>query len=338
MKQRLFTLLKLLITASLIAWMAHKLGPTKLQELWKNICHANPWLLLLGLFCLAVTLTLGIFRWKLLLKVQNIHLGFHQAAWLTATGMFFNAFLPGATGGDVYRAWYVTQAAPDRKAHAVLSIAVDRLIGMLGLFLLATIAILFNLQMLLAHPQTKAIALFVVGGLIGLVAFLALFTQRHRLTRLPGWERLWTLMPGKKLLAQLQESWLIYEKHPVALCIALFMSLGVHLLVVVCAWCVGLALQVKLASFPHYLVYCPIINAVASVPISLGGLGVRESGFSFFFSLQGVPDSQSVAISLLFYGVMLTLCLICGIFFIAGKPDQLSPAQGGRARRSMLDA
>jgi uncharacterized membrane protein YbhN (UPF0104 family) len=75
----------------------------------------------------------------------------------------------------------------------------------------------------------------------------------------------------------------------------------------------------------QYFVYCPIINAFAALPVTPGGLGLREGAFKFFFSsLNGVPETQAIALSLLFYGCNVLLSLFCGVLYLLGKPKELS--------------
>lgn len=320
MKKSLLIIGKVVLTAAVLGWVVHRLGSAKLEALWVNVCTASPWRLGLAFLLLLVPTTLGIVRWRMLLRVQGIHLTAYQATWIVATGQFFNAFLLGATGGDVFKAWYAANAAPDQKAVAVLSVAVDRLVGLVGLFVVASAVTLLNLPVLLEHPETKGLVYMVVGGLIAVILVLALATQRHRITAQPWWDRVWQRLPAKQVFGQLSESYRLYEKQPGTLIIALVLSFGVHLFCVLVAWLIGQALGIEQARLVHYLVYCPIINAIAAVPVTVSGLGVREGAFIFFFGLQGVSDSQSVALSLIYYATSLGLCLVCGLLFLLGKP------------------
>lgn len=322
MKKSLLIVGKVVLTAAVLGWVVHRLGWEKLEALGTNICAANPWLLGLAFLLLFAPTTLGIIRWQLLLRVQGIHLTAYQATWIVATGQFFNAFLLGATGGDVFKAWYAANAAPDKKAVAVLSVAVDRLVGLIGLFVVASAVTLLNLPVLLEHPETQGLAYLVVGGLVAVIVVLALATQRHRITAQPWWDHVWRRMPAKKVFSQLSESYRLYEKQPGTLLIALVLSFAVHLCCVLVAWLIGQALGIETARLVHYLIYCPIINAIAAVPVTVSGLGVREGAFIFFFGLQGVPGPQAFALSLIFYAVSVGLALVCGLLFLLGKPRE----------------
>src|SRR5262249_61374186 len=73
------------------------------------------------------------FRWHVLLKVQNIHLSVRRLAGLFFIGLFFNQFLPGGTGGDIIKSYYLLKETPDKKAGALLAVGVDRFIGLVAL-------------------------------------------------------------------------------------------------------------------------------------------------------------------------------------------------------------
>jgi uncharacterized protein (TIRG00374 family) len=325
MKKKILIASKLLITAAIVWWVIHRLGPNGLHELWAQVRHARVGWLLAALGALFVTAGFGIVRWRMLLRVQGIHLGGYPATWITASGMFFNAFLVGATGGDVVKAWYVAQAAPEQKARAVLSIAVDRLIGMAGLLALATVMTLTNLPLLMDQPQTRPLAWAILASLPCVGVAIALFSLRKWLGSLPGFSHAWHYMPFKKTLVQLSESYEEYGARPGVLLAALGLSVLVHVSVVVVAWFVGLALGVERLGIGSFLVYCPLINAFSAIPISVGGLGLRETAFLFFFSdVGGLAKDQAVALSLVFWAVSVpVVSLICGVLFLAGKPKSL---------------
>jgi uncharacterized protein (TIRG00374 family) len=325
MKKKLLILGKLVITATIVAWVIHRLGPNGLQELWAQVRRANPLWLLAALAMLFGTAGLGVARWRMLLKVQGIHLKWYEAIWITASGMFFNAFLVGATGGDVVKAWYAADAAPQQKARAVLSIAVDRLIGMAGLLALATAMTLAQLPLLMGHAQTRPVAWAILASLPCAAVAVALFSLRKRLATLPGFSHAWRYMPFKRTLAQLSESYAEYGTRPVALLAALVLSVLVHVSIVVVAWFVGLALGVERPGLGGFLVYCPLINGFAAIPVSVGGLGLRETAFLFFFSdVGGLAKDQAVALSLVFWAVSVpVMSLLCGALFLVGKPKSL---------------
>ena len=97
------------------------------------------------------------------------------------------------------------------------------------------------------------------------------------------------------------------------------------------AWAIGHAIEVQGVGLTDYFIYCPLINAFAALPITVGGLGLREGAFKFFFTdILHVPAAQAVALSLLCYGTNVVVSLLCGIFYMTGKPHSVvgGPAGG----------
>ncbi|NUN93406.1 MAG: flippase-like domain-containing protein [Verrucomicrobiae bacterium] len=325
MKKKLLIVGKLAITSAIVWWVIHRLGPNGLQELGVQVRRADPFWLLMALLTLFGTTGLGVARWQMLLRVQGIRLRWSEAIWITAAGMFFNAFLVGATGGDVIKAWYAADAAPQQKARAVLSIAVDRLIGMAGLLTLATWMTLTHLPLLLGQPQTRPLAWAILASLPCAAAAIALFSLRQWVASLPGFLRVWRVLPFKKTLSHLSESYAEYGMRPGILVAALGISMLVHASIVIVAWFVGLALGVRSPGLGGFLVYCPLINGFSAIPISVGGLGLRETAFLFFFSdVGGLAKDQTVALSLVFWAVSVPIMsLLCGLLFLMGKPKSL---------------
>src|SRR5260221_1610098 len=86
----------------------------------------------LGIVCM-----IGIVRWQMILRVRELELPLARVTSIFFVGQFFNAFMLGSTGGDVVKAWYVAHDTHHKKAEAVATVVVDRLIGLLALFVIA---------------------------------------------------------------------------------------------------------------------------------------------------------------------------------------------------------
>jgi uncharacterized protein (TIRG00374 family) len=118
-----------------------------------------------GFYILAAFLVYGsviplcIYRWQMLLKVQGIELSFWDLTRLTMIGVFWNVVVPGAVGGDLLKMAYLTKQAPDKKTEGVLSIMVDRIVGLLGLFVVASVSVLLAIPFIMGStPQIKLAA------------------------------------------------------------------------------------------------------------------------------------------------------------------------------------
>ena len=112
------------------------IGPASLWAVFRTI--SVTWFFL-AVLCMGVVCLVGTIRWQLILQVQGLDLKFSRVVSIFFVGMFFNAFLLGSTGGDVIKAWYVAHETHHKKAEAIITVIVDRLIGLLVLFVIALV-------------------------------------------------------------------------------------------------------------------------------------------------------------------------------------------------------
>src|SRR5258708_9449715 len=87
----------------------------------------------MGMLAYLVVEAAAAFRWHVLLKVQNICISVPRLTGLFFIGLFYNQFLPGGTGGDIIKSYYLLKETPDRKAGALLAGVFGAFIGLLAL-------------------------------------------------------------------------------------------------------------------------------------------------------------------------------------------------------------
>jgi len=114
---------KLAIVALLLAFLAQK-GLLSISELKRALSSPK---LLLGALALSTASTLlGVHRWRVLLRGQEISLSWSKTLQLSLIGNFFNLALPGAVSGDLVKAFYIAREHPGKRGHAFGSILFDR--------------------------------------------------------------------------------------------------------------------------------------------------------------------------------------------------------------------
>lgn len=124
------------------------------HEVAQAVRHASVAWLVAGIFCYGVVELLGGLRWHLLLRVQGFRLGWRKATSIFLMGLFLLTFTPGLIGGDALRVLLVIREAPERKADAVLVVAMDRLMGLISLTLMAAVVVLCRYRWLATSPAT----------------------------------------------------------------------------------------------------------------------------------------------------------------------------------------
>jgi uncharacterized membrane protein YbhN (UPF0104 family) len=121
-----------------------RFGP---PALWKTLRSIEPTPLAFSLALMGTTLVLGIVRWRMVLRVQGFDLSFGRTAEISLVAHFFNSFLLGTAGGDVMKAYFAARETHHKKTEAVVTVFVDRVIGLWAMLLFATLMILPNLRL-----------------------------------------------------------------------------------------------------------------------------------------------------------------------------------------------
>ncbi len=258
---------------------------------------------------------MSAYRWRLLAAIAKVHGHYREFLAYMFVGMFTNLFVPGLLGGDAARSVYLGRRH-GRIGEAIASVAADRAVGLMSLFWLAAIAAIF---LNFAQLPRSVIAPTVVVGAIAMAGFLAA----------PIVARLIHLMPrpirrAGGLVAP-------YLHNPAALipAIALSIVLQIGLAVAQYILAAGLGLAVPLSLF----VLCvPIANVFASLPLTLNGLGLRESAYLVLFGMAGMRKEDAIALGLLWFAATMAGGLTGAIAFVTTP----APVEGGEAARSVL--
>ena len=84
----------------------------------------------------AVSVT--IVRWYLLVRALGLRFRLVDAFRLGYLGYLLNFVSVGSVGGDLFKAIFIAREQPGRRAEAVATVLVDRIVGMYGLVLLTS--------------------------------------------------------------------------------------------------------------------------------------------------------------------------------------------------------
>jgi len=268
--------------------------------------------LAVGLLFLA-SLTVAT-RWWRLLQVHDCPTPWRSAVRFTYAGLFFNLVLPGFNGGDVARAVAVVRRHPDRRPEALMSVVVDRVLGLVSMVLIGATFILLSDERAadLKVPVTVAAAGLLVGG--------AVFCS-HRVRALLRVEALLGRLPMGERLQRLDRSARLVAARPRELVGALVLSSMNHLLTGAAVTCVALSLGSQLG-FGEWMSTTAIANTISGLPISPGGLGVGEHLFGALAALFGSTYAMGVATSLLFRVGLYTLSLAGGVVMLFPEAER----------------
>ncbi len=274
-------------------------------------------LVLLGLA--GLNLILANWRWTLLLRARGFSLGFLKTFPLYLIGLFFNYALPGAIGGDVVKAYYLTKDHPRRKIEAVTTVAMDRILGLYAMVLLALVAILVDGALVFGDGKMQWVALLALSLFLGMTLFFILAFSRWLRDR-PFVQVQVKRWPGGSTLLGLYESIHAYREHGPVLLGTLGLSLLSQTVAVLFMWFVGQSLGYTEVSWITYLFAVPTGFMLSALPISPAGVGVGQVAFLFLFNLHmGAPTDLGPAVITAFQIALFVWGLVGAGFYLMRK-------------------
>ena len=218
---------------------------------------------------------------------------------------FFNSFLPSGFGGDVARALELTEDAPT--PAAIGTVLVDRMTGLLVLLVMGLAALPFSASRL--PPWLTWLLILVSGG--GLLAG-ALLLEGRLLRQAVAW------LPGRLSLTEANPLGRIYAAISGcgwrAVVQALAISLAFNAINILINFLCGRAVGID-AGLDYFLITAPLISISLMIPISIGGVGVRDWVVVALFEPAGVSSDIAASMSLSLYAVSAAAGLVGGLLY-----------------------
>ena len=326
-------ILQALLAAGVLAFIFQ--DRSRRGEMERAVRHASIAWLVAGVLCYGVVEVLGGLRWYLLLRVQGFRLSWRRATSIFLIGLFLLTFTPGLIGGDAARMLYVIREAPERKADAILVVAMDRLMGLISLILLAALVVLFRYQWLAQTPATswlEYVTLLILAGGAGtlVVSILA--------ARLPWLSMLENHPTVGAKLREIGQAFRAYRRHWPRMIQALLNTLLAHFFYFLTFYCAARALGAfsgpdgrPWRGFLDVFSIMPIVNTLTALPISLAGIGIRESLFQVLLNdLCNIAPGVGAAIGSLGFAMRAVWGLPGGVLLLryrASSKKAPRPAQ-----------
>ena len=302
MRRILLSTIKILISAALLYLALRKVN---LSELGSRIDVAS-----LGWIGMAIAVTflqifVGVLRWREISAECGAPLATKQAMRFNLIGTFFNQTLPSSIGGDAVRLWLVARSGAGWRA-ATYSIFVDRAIGLIALAVIIVASLPWSYS-LIRDPHGRSALLFVdFAALAGGMGFLVL-------GRLPWpWLKRWWGTHHLYACSVIANRVIFSRERGPKVAV---LSLLVHVLAVVIAWCVVQSIAAPVV-FSQIFQLVPPVMLITMLPISIAGWGVREATMGLAFGYAGLAANEGVNISLLFGAVSFIVGAFGGLVWV----------------------
>jgi uncharacterized protein (TIRG00374 family) len=269
-----------------------------------------------GIALMAFSFVLAAWRWQRVLSVFGYHVRLRTLTKHYLAGQFVGNLLPSTVGGDVLR---ISRSSADtgNTTDAFAAVVLERLTGFVVLPVLVFAG--FAVMPSLFDEPRSSLALLIAGGtlvFLGVILFLAGHPKAAgRFAEHDNWMRaIGAVHVGVDRL----------RRDPRDAAVALVAALAYQIVVLASVYCAFHVVDLRVPN-ASVLAYVPAVAMAQVVPITIGGLGVREGLLAFLFHPLGVPTGRAVAVGLLWYGMTLLVSLIGAPAFAVGHD---------RARRS----
>lgn len=286
-----------------------------------------PWTLA-GMAFAFLSLFLAAIRWHIILRGLVPDLPFKIVLLTELVSAFFNISSVGVVGGDTYKIMALSRRLPGQTMPVSVSLVLDHLTGLLSVAFLFLTCMLarashwnemgYDLRMLFT-----GYGMYVGGALAGLVISWFSFKPslldwgRRTFPRTMGNPRLAGLITR---LTKVHDVFALLWRRTLS---AAFVSTGMHTAFFMSFYC-GLMAVGGAAPVLDVLTAMPIVDAAASLPVSISGLGIRERTFEALLAgLAAVPEAVGVSASLAGWIFNLFWGLVGGVLFLRAKHTAL---------------
>jgi hypothetical protein len=306
-KQIISVLLKAGISAALLWYLFRQVDKRSLFEI---ISHANKSVLFCAFCVFTLMYIFSLLRWKMLLDAVDIKLPLKRVAISFSGGVFFNLFLPSSIGGDFMRS--VDLASHTKKARQVVAtVFLDRLSGYVGLVLMVVFALTWGWK-LVADNSVLTSVISITGVLIVILLVLFnkfIYSKINNLLKSPNAGR------ARAAITNLHHELHLFRNKKKLMCENILFSILIQIIGPVSFYIIARAIGIKV-NFIYFLIFLPIIGAITMLPISIGGLGLRDASTIYLFAKAGVPKDLAFAMSLLNFSFILACGVIGGLIYV----------------------
>jgi uncharacterized protein (TIRG00374 family) len=327
LKQHLITAAKFATSIAILTYLFNKASR---DDQFTNVLNSEKnwtWIII-GLIACLMAHIIGFVRWRMMVRVINLPFSIFDAIRIGFIGIFFNLFAFGVIGGDTLRAFYVSREFPSRKSEAIASVVADRAIGLLSMFLVASIAyLLFDTSHLEITHAKKLAALQFVCTIVMVVTFvglglLVMMFVTPRLNKRVWFKRMSAIPAIGPILKKLISVISVYRNRPTAIVAAFAMSFALNACFAFSIYSIARGLFTTYPSLANHFVIEPIGMVSNAVPLP-GGLGGMEFAVDFLYQAFGYENGVVVAFSFRFCLLLVSAIGAGAWFFNRSKVKRL---------------
>jgi uncharacterized membrane protein YbhN (UPF0104 family) len=310
-RRRLVPALRALVSLAMLAFLLQRVQRVKLSSIlpaWRP--HSGVWIgaaLLVTFF----GVVLSAMRWSRVLAALEIPARLRTLVSHYLAGLFVGNFLPSTIGGDVLRVSRLS-ASNGEAPRTFASVVLERLTGWLVLPLISLMG-LFGNPTLLRLGTASHVALALSFGTLALLTAILVLAGSPALGGRFSTNEGWLRFAGAVHLGIDR-----FRHAPMAAVEVFATALAYQLAVMFAAFLAVQAMGLHVG-WTAILAFMPAVAIAQVLPITIGGLGLREGAIVLFLTPLGVGTAEAIALGLLIYGINLTVSLLGAPAFAVGN-------------------
>lgn len=279
--------LKFLVSGGLLSYIFYFSGIVDIQEVINILKQTKLSLFTVAIVICVISVFISAKRWSLFLLEA---IKYTRLVSLYFIGSFFNTFFPGHVGGEIVKTFYLYKDT-GKGVSSIASVFMDRYMGFTAMVLVSLIAFIGGYSY---FKDTGIELLIPAVGIVFLIVSIIF------------WGTNW----GKiNILSAFYTPLIEYKTRRGIIFKGLTLSIILQLIGITEVYLFSLAIGLKVPVI-YFFIFVPIVNAISAIPISVAGLGIRETGFAALFNMVfkkvGVTSNEAISLSMLLF---IAICL-----------------------------
>ncbi len=251
------------------------------------------------------------YRWKTLLNTQDVRLSIATLSAIVLIGSFFNNFLPTSIGGDVFRTYDVSKKAEIPLGTSASIILIERFAGVVSAAVFAVIALFLGFTTI--GNQSIVIPIVIFFLICVIIAIIIVNPSIFGINKL--FRKFGFLQKMREKLSSVFNTLESFKDYKMVLLKVLIYSFLLQFAVMLNYYLASLAVGIDLG-ITAFLFMVPVISIITMIPISIGGIGLRENAIVIIMAGLGVMEEKAAVCSLLILVMLLIVGIIGGIVYI----------------------
>jgi len=309
-RSHVILLLRVLVSAGMLLFLFVRVPRDELASLFSDWSARDLEWLFGALLLTAGAVVLAAMRWRQVLRILELKASLYRLTMLHLAGQFVGNFLPTTVGGDVLRIRRLGRRTGNIP-RTFASVVIERLTGWVILPLFTLAAFLINPGLTrLGAASSMALAL-AITTLVFLVMLVIVAEHPRMGKRLAGGGQ------ARQMLSGLHLGLGLFRTRPREVARLLGVGVIYQGTLILATAMAAEALNIDVSP-TAWLAFAPVVLIAQVLPLSIGGLGVREGALVLFLGPLGVTSGEAILLGLLLYAITLIVSLLGAPSFAIG--------------------